>query len=83
MNKHRYVYETALTSSDKTIPWPYALAAMLILAAAVGWFAESNLRSRRHTSLNLPAPTLATSHAPASAHAGKVTSKANHHRLMS
>jgi hypothetical protein len=81
MNKHRYVYETARTSSDKTIPWPYALAALLVLVAAVGWFAEAGLPRHGHAAPDHSTAAVAVSHAPA--HAAKNATKADHRRLMS
>ena len=76
MIRRDYLQEIGLDPVEKTVPWPYALALLVILLAGVEWFAGRETKSHRP-----PLPQMAQSammtHKPA-----HPTDCANRTRLM-
>lgn len=45
MIRNDYIKELGADPTIKTVPWPYALAVLVLLAAGVIWFAVSEVHS--------------------------------------
>jgi hypothetical protein len=81
MIRNEYIKELGVDPTTRTVPWPYALAVLALLAAGVIWFAVSETHSNRsvpradHASLTAQRPGTPPdpSAIPAPARGGRLT----------